>query len=115
MMRLIPVLVVAAAVALCGSASLGNSPGSGATTKSAARDSEFSAQKRRGVRKRAPTRIRVRPFYRHYPEASEFPRPDDVSAPGPGAVRQCRSWLAREYRPSGTVIVPHMRCWWERG
>jgi hypothetical protein len=30
-------------------------------------------------------------------------------------VRQCVSWLATENRPSGTVIVPRMRCWWEHG
>jgi hypothetical protein len=35
------------------------------------------------------------------------------SHPGPNAVRQCRSWLAREYRVSGPVIVPQMYCWWE--
>jgi hypothetical protein len=33
--------------------------------------------------------------------------------PRPNAVRQCYSWLATEYRVSGTVIVPQMRCWWE--
>jgi len=33
--------------------------------------------------------------------------------PGPNSKRICRSWLAEEYRPSGTVIVPQMRCWWE--
>jgi hypothetical protein len=33
--------------------------------------------------------------------------------PGPNAVRQCRSWLVTEYRISGPVIVPQMRCWWE--
>jgi hypothetical protein len=33
--------------------------------------------------------------------------------PGPNSVRQCVSWLEPEYRPSGTVIVPRMRCWWE--
>ena len=33
--------------------------------------------------------------------------------PGPNAKRQCRSWLVREYRVSGPVIVPQMRCWWE--
>ena len=31
----------------------------------------------------------------------------------PNATRQCRSWLVTEYRVSGTVIVPRMRCWWE--
>jgi hypothetical protein len=39
-------------------------------------------------------------------------RPHRVE-PGPNARRQCESWLAQEYRPSGTVIVPRMRCWWE--
>jgi len=48
-----------------------------------------------------PARIRVHPLAQSYP--------------GPDAVRQCASWLASEYRPSGTVIVPKMRCWWERG
>jgi hypothetical protein len=48
-----------------------------------------------------PAQIRVHPLARSYP--------------GPDAVRQCASWLATEYRPSGTVIVPKMRCWWERG
>ena len=38
-----------------------------------------------------------------------------VHAQGPGHVRQCASWLAAENRPSGAVIVPRMRCWWEPG
>jgi hypothetical protein len=29
------------------------------------------------------------------------------------AVRYCRSWLAKEYRVSGPVIVPQMRCTWD--
>jgi hypothetical protein len=61
--------------------------------------SDLSAQRR--VRPaRAPVRIRVTPLYRY---------------PGPNAVRQCTSWLAQEARPSGTVIVPRMQCWWEPG
>lgn len=35
------------------------------------------------------------------------------TALGPNAVRQCRAWLAQEFRPSGTVIVPRQQCWWE--
>jgi hypothetical protein len=31
---------------------------------------------------------------------------------GPNAKRYCRSWLAKEYRVSGPVIVPQMRCYW---
>lgn len=33
--------------------------------------------------------------------------------PGPNSTRQCRSWLAQEYRVSGPVIVPRMQCWWQ--
>ena len=32
---------------------------------------------------------------------------------GPNATRHCTAWLTKEYRPSGTVITPQMRCWWE--
>lgn len=28
--------------------------------------------------------------------------------------RQCTDWYALEHRPSGTVLTPHMRCWWTR-
>jgi len=52
---------------------------------------EFAAQKKR-------TRVTV------YGRRTYLP---------PNAVRQCRSWLAREYRVSGPVIVPQMYCWWE--
>jgi hypothetical protein len=40
-------------------------------------------------------------------------RPLAQTHPGPNAVRQCVSWIAPEYRPTGTVIVPRMHCWWE--
>jgi hypothetical protein len=30
-------------------------------------------------------------------------------------VRQCEAHYEQEYRQSGTVIVPRMHCWWERG
>jgi hypothetical protein len=33
--------------------------------------------------------------------------------PGPYAKRQCYSWLVTEYRVSGTVVTPQMRCWWK--
>jgi hypothetical protein len=48
-----------------------------------------------------PARIRVHPL--------------GVTRPGPNAVRQCFAWLEPEYRPSGTVIVPRMHCWWQPG
>jgi hypothetical protein len=59
--------------------------------------SELSAQRRA---RPARTRIRIyAPF----------------AYPGPHAVRHCTAWLEPEWRPSGTVIVPRMRCWWVAG
>jgi len=64
--------------------------------------------------RRSRTRIRVSPrcFYRT--ESVPFPVPYECEAPGPGYVRECSSWLTEQARPSGTVIVPEMRCWWVR-
>jgi hypothetical protein len=71
---------------------------------------------------RARTRITVtpaRPYgtraypYRTY--STTYPVPYTYEYPGPGHVRQCGSWLAAENRPSGAVIVPRMRCWWQPG
>jgi len=59
-------------------------------------------------RKRRPPRLRVTPYY----------SPDGVYPrynPGPDAVRECNATYVQEYRPSGTVIVPHMSCYWRRG
>jgi hypothetical protein len=53
---------------------------------------DISAQRRRTVR-------RV-PIYRGSHE------------PGPNAVRLCNAYYEQEYRPSGTVIVPRMHCYW---
>ena len=39
---------------------------------------------------------------------------DPVYLP-PNAVRACNAWYEQEYRPSGTVIVPRMRCRWVTG
>jgi hypothetical protein len=33
--------------------------------------------------------------------------------PRPNSKRHCASWLQKEYRVSGTVITPQMRCWWD--
>lgn len=32
--------------------------------------------------------------------------------PGPNAVRICNAHYEQEFRPSGTVIVPKMNCYW---
>lgn len=69
-------------------------PGAARAATDAATD--VSAQSRRTVR-RAPRRV---PIYRgsHHP--------------GPNAVRICNAYYEQEYRPSGTVIVPRMHCYW---
>jgi hypothetical protein len=59
----------------------------------AAQSFDGSAQARR----RAPTRLRV------IRERAYLP---------PTAVRECNAWYEQEFRPSGTVIVPRMRCRW---
>ena len=62
--------------------------------------------------RRSPPRIIVTP----QPQPSATPYPvSGVAYPGPGYVRDCVSWLEQEARPSGTVIVPRMRCRWVRG
>jgi hypothetical protein len=65
---------------------------------------DVSAQRR--IR-RPPTRLRVYPYYYD----GVYPRYN----PGPNAVRDCNVAYVQEYRPSGTVIVPHMSCYWRRG
>jgi hypothetical protein len=42
-------------------------------------------------------------------------RPRIEIHPARRLVRDCVSWLEQEARPSGTVIVPKMRCWWRAG
>ena len=57
-------------------------------------------------------RIRVYPRYPRRNYHTLYALPYGMDYPGPNAVRQCASRLVPEYRPSGTVIVPRMRCWW---
>ncbi|EAQ36779.1 hypothetical protein NB311A_15967 [Nitrobacter sp. Nb-311A] len=35
--------------------------------------------------------------------------------PGADAVRDCTAHYVQEFRPSGTVIVPRMNCYWRHG
>jgi hypothetical protein len=60
--------------------------------------------------RRPPIRLRVYPRYQ--------PEPDGVYPryfPGRNAVRDCTATYVQEYRPSGTVIVPRMNCFWRPG
>src|SRR6266702_280013 len=70
-----------------------------AVSHSAATD--LSAQRR--------PRTRVRIYSNSWPD-DVYPRYD----PGPNAVRVCNANYVQEFRPSGTVIVPHMSCYWRR-
>jgi hypothetical protein len=65
---------------------------------------EVSAQRRRPLR-----RLPIYPRYEWEPDV--YPRYN----PGPNAVRDCTATYVQEYRPSGTVIVPRMNCYWRRG
>jgi hypothetical protein len=109
------IAVAALLAALAGMCSL---PGTGAYAQSApsvartmkpaqAAATDLSAQ-RRG---RPPaTRLRVYPAYQPAPDGV-YPR----YFPGRNAVRECSATYVQEFRPSGTVIVPHMSCFWRPG
>jgi hypothetical protein len=56
---------------------------------------EFSAQSRKVLRRARRVPVYGRSNY-----------------PGPNAVRICNVHYEQEYRQSGTVIVPRMRCYW---
>lgn len=78
-------------------------------------DAALSARAQVRPKPRRPrARIRVTPAYPYRLAPSIYPIPYEYEYPGPGAVRQCVAALVPEYRPSGPVIVPRMRCWWER-
>jgi hypothetical protein len=66
---------------------------------------EPSAQRRRELR-----RLPIYPRYQGDPDGV-YPR----YYPGRNAVRDCTATYVQENRPSGTVIVPRMNCYWRRG
>jgi hypothetical protein len=102
-------------VALAGAVSLPGAEASAQSTPQGVRKalasqpaaSEASAQRRF---RRPPTRLRVYPNY-EWEQPGVYPRYN----PGPNAVRECSATYVQEYRPSGTVIVPRMSCYWRRG
>ena len=65
--------------------------------------------------RRARPQIRVQPLYPYRSYHTLYPPPYDIEFPGPNARRICTDWYAVEARPSGTVVVPRMRCRWVRG
>jgi hypothetical protein len=68
---------------------------------------DVSAQRRRRV-----PQMRVQPRYPYRTFHSFYPLPYQVEYPGPNGVRECVNRYVLEQRPSGTVLVPRMRCWW---
>jgi hypothetical protein len=80
----------------------------GARTANASQSAtDISAQRHL---RRPPTRLRVQPYYEPGFEGV-YPR----YYPGRNAVRECNATYVQEYRPSGTVIVPRMSCFWRPG
>ena len=49
------------------------------------------------------------------PPAPSHSRPRILINPRPLLYRRCVDWYELQYRPSGTVLYPQMRCWWVRG
>jgi hypothetical protein len=80
---------------------------SGMRTTQASRPMVTEASAQRRVRR---PRLRVYPSYQGEPD-DVYPR----YFPGRNAVRDCNATYVQEYRPSGTVIVPHVNCYWRRG
>jgi hypothetical protein len=66
---------------------------------------EPAASRRRPLR-----RLPIYPRYQGEPDGV-YPR----YYPGRNAVRDCTATYVQENRPSGTVIVPRMNCFWRRG
>jgi hypothetical protein len=66
-------------------------------------------------RPRARTRVYVRPLYPYRHFHSIYPLPYPVEYPGPNAHRECVDGYVTEYRPSGPVVTPRMRCRWVAG
>jgi len=49
------------------------------------------------------------------PPALSHSRPRILINPRPLLYRRCVDWYELQYRPSGTVLYPQMRCRWVRG
>lgn len=97
---------VAILVALAGFFALPAGEASAQSRSSAVRIAQAAPQDVPAPRRRPPARLRVTP----YEQEGVYPHYN----PGPNAVRVCNATYVQEYRPSGTVIVPHMTCYWRR-
>ncbi|MBN8965188.1 MAG: hypothetical protein J0H89_07355 [Rhizobiales bacterium] len=94
---------------------LGVGPSAAQPSRSAAAGPSTDAEPLVRQRVRPRTKLRVRPLYPYRRSHALYPLPYDTEFPGPNAKRECVDRYVTEYRPSGAVIVPRMRCWWVRG
>ena len=78
----------------------------GAQAQTAARSADRAAPSDLSAQTRRP-RVRI---YRE-DDRGVYPSYN----PGPDAVRDCTAHYVQEFRPSGTVIVPRMTCYWRHG
>ena len=106
-MKLLATIVTAALLGLVAVA-----PGAAQSTGEGAVARDASAP---GKPSRARTRVLIRPAYPYRPYHSLYPLPYGIDYPGPNARRVCSGGLVTEYRPSGAVVVPRLRCRWARG
>jgi hypothetical protein len=100
-------------LALIGAFSLPAAGASAQTAPSGTRIAQASQPAEADGRVRVRRPLRRLPIYPH-----NQPEPDGVYPryfPGRNAVRDCTATYVQEYRPSGTVIVPRMNCYWRRG
>jgi hypothetical protein len=98
-------------VAVAGAVSL---PAAGANAQTAPQGMRIAQASQPEIAERSNPRHVRRPVQRLH----VYPSYDDVVPryyPGPNAVRECNATYVQEYRPSGTVIVPRMSCYWRPG
>ena len=100
-------LVFASAFLVPASGTMAQTAPSGTRVAQAVPAAEPAAQDRPRRRLR---RLRIYPRYEAEPDGV-YPRYN----PGPNAVRDCTATYVQEFRPSGTVIVPRMHCFWRQG
>lgn len=94
-------IVAGAVLLLAAGADAQTAPQATRTAQAISSDDPFA------VPARPPRRLRIYPRSQAEPDGV-YPR----YYPGPNAVRVCNASYGQEYRPSGTVIVPHMTCVW---
>jgi hypothetical protein len=68
-----------------------------------------------GAARHAPAQTQTPPIAQRSQATARYARPRIEIYPRPPLYRRCVDWYELQYRPSGTVLYPQMRCWWVRG